>query len=143
MTRKELQVFKKQLVQDRAVMLQAISPKAMDPSPKTGDPEGGDVCDIASSERERELRLRLSERERNKLRAIEEALERIEDGTFGSCEECGAKIPIARLKVMPFTTVCVPCKSRQEQKRKLYAEDLESAVSRDHAIGEFGKEEEE
>ena len=141
MTRKELQFFKKQLVQDRSLLLQAISPK-MDPSPKTGDPEGGDVCDIASSDRERELRLRLSEREREKLRAIEDAIERIDDGSFGTCEECGAKIPIGRLKVMPFTTVCVPCKSREEQQRKLYAEEAEGAFV-SHGTGEIGKEEEE
>jgi len=141
-TRKELQQFKKQLVQDRLVLLQSISPK-MDSSPRVGDPEGGDVCDIASSDRERELRLRLSERERQKLRQIEEALERIEEGTFGNCDECGCKIPIGRLKIMPFTTVCVPCKSREEQKRKLYAEEAESAFARDQAAGELGKEEEE
>ena len=142
MTRKELQAFKKQLVQERSVLLQVISPK-MDPSPKTGDPEGGDVCDIASSERERELRLRLSERERGKLRAIEDALDRIEEGSFGVCEECGAKIPIGRLKVMPFTTVCVPCKSREEQQRKLYAEEIDGSFGREGVGGELGKEEED
>ena len=100
-------------------MLQTISPK-MAPSPKTGDPEGGDVCDIASSDRERELKLRLSEREREKLKAIEEALERIKEGSFDICEQCGSKIPIGRLRVMPFTTVCISCKSIEEKRRKLY-----------------------
>ena len=110
MNRRELQQFKKQLNKSRALLLQDISPKA-DPSPRTGDPEGGDVCDIASSDRERELKLRLSERERDKLRAIEDALERIEEGTFDVCERCGCKIPIERLKVMPFTNC--PINTRQ------------------------------
>ncbi len=130
MTRKELNVFKKQLSTEKVLLLQGVSTK-MKGSPKTGDPEGGDVCDIASSDRERELRLRLNERGREKLRAIEEALERIEDGSFGICEHCGAKIPKARLKVMPFTTSCVTCKSKEEKQRKLYEGTSDLALARD------------
>ncbi len=130
MTRKELNVFKKQLSTEKVLLLQGVSTK-MKGSPKTGDPEGGDVCDIASSDRERELRLRLNERGREKLRAIEEALERIEEGSFGICEQCGAKIPKARLKVMPFTTSCVACKSKQEKQRKLYEGASDLALARD------------
>ena len=61
-TKKELDAFKKRLDKDRENLLKTISPN-MGPSPKTGDPEGGDVCDIASSDRERDLKLTLSERE--------------------------------------------------------------------------------
>lgn len=142
MTRKELEAFKQQLLNEKSVLLQGISPK-MSGSPKTGDPEGGDVCDIASSDRERDLRLRLSERGREKLRDIEEALERIEDGSFGTCEKCGAKIPKGRLKVMPFTTTCVVCKSRQEKQRKLYDGASDFALSRELGVSEMNKEEEE
>ena len=130
MTRKELDVFKKELQKEKALLLQGISTN-MKGSPKTGDPEGGDVCDIASSDRERELTLRLSERGREKLREIEEALERIEDGSFGTCEQCGARIPKGRLKVMPFTTTCVACKSKQEKQRKLYEGASDFALARD------------
>ncbi len=112
------------------LLLQGISTK-MKGSPKTGDPEGGDVCDIASSDRERELTLRLSERGREKLKQIEEALERIEDGSFGTCEQCDAKIPKGRLKVMPFSTTCVACKSKQEKHRKLYEGASDYALARD------------
>jgi DnaK suppressor protein len=129
-TRKELNVFKKQLMSEKVLLLQGISTK-MKGSPKTGDPEGGDVCDIASSDRERELTLRLSERGREKLKQIEEALERIEDGSFGTCEQCGAKIPKGRLKVMPFSTTCVACKSKQEKHRKLYEGASDYALARD------------
>ena len=130
MTRKELNVFKKQLLREKVLLLQGISTK-MKGSPKTGDPEGGDVCDIASSDRERELTLRLSERGREKLKQIEEALERIEDGSFGTCEQCEAKIPKGRLKVMPFSTTCVACKSKQEKHRKLYEGAADYALARD------------
>ncbi len=130
MTRKELDVFKKELLKEKALLLQGISTN-MKGSPTTGDPEGGDVCDIASSDRERELTLRLSERGREKLKEIEEALERIEDGSFGTCEQCGARIPKGRLKVMPFTTTCVACKSKQEKQRKLYEGASDFALARD------------
>ncbi len=119
------------------------SSRNMGSSPKTGDPEGGDVCDIASSDRERDLKLTFSERDREKLRAIEEALERIEDGDFGICEECGAKIPTGRLKVMPFTTECVPCKSKSERQHKLYSGDAASPSAKDTVLPEFAKEMEE
>ena len=130
MTRKELNVFKKQLLSQKVLLLQGISTK-MKGSPKPGDPEGGDVCDIATSDRERELTLRLSERGREKLKEIEEALERIEDGSFGTCEQCEAKIPKGRLKVMPFSTTCVACKSKQEKQRKMYEGASDYALARD------------
>ena len=141
MTRKELNVFKKQLLSQKVLLLQGISAK-MKGSPKTGDPEGGDVCDIASSDRERELTLRLGERGREKLRQIEEALERVEDGSFGTCEQCEAKIPKGRLKVMPFSTTCVACKSKQEKQRKLYEGASDYALGRDLG-SDISKEEEE
>ena len=90
-TRIELQNFKKQLLNEKNLLLSGIN-KKMGSSPRTGDPEGGDVCDIASSDRERELKLRLSERDRDKLKEIDEALERIEEGSFGECDACGSKI---------------------------------------------------
>jgi len=138
-TRKELNVFKKELLKEKTVLLQGISTK-MKGAPKTGDPEGGDVCDIASSDREREFRLRLSERGREKLKEIEEALERIEDGSFGLCDRCGCKIPKGRLKVMPFSTTCVACKSKQEKQRKLYEGASDFALARDLGASDVNEE---
>jgi DnaK suppressor protein len=129
-TRKELNVFKKQLLSQKVLLLQGISTK-MKGYPKPGDPEGGDVCDIATSDREWELSLRLSERGREKLKQIEEALERVEDGSFGTCEQCEAKIPKGRLKVLPFSTTCVACKSKQEKQRKMYEGASDYALARD------------
>jgi len=140
-TRKELNVFKKQLLSQKVLLLQGISTK-MKGSPKPGDPEGGDVCDIASSDRERELTLRLSERGREKLKQLEEALERVEDGSFGTCEQCEAKIPKGRLKVLPFSTTCVDCKSKQEKHRKLYEGASDYALARDLG-SDMSKEDEE
>jgi DnaK suppressor protein len=141
-TQKELKLIKNQLVQERSLLLSGIVGR-IDTSPRTRDSEGGDDCDIASSDRERELRLRLSERDRQKLKEIEEALDRIEEGTFGSCERCGDKIPFGRLKVMPSATVCIACKTREERQRRLYAESAGVPIAKDVVLVDFIKEEEE
>ena len=80
----------------------------------SGDPSG-DIYDQASSERDRELGLILSDREREKLRNIDDALIRIQEGEYGICEECGCDIPLGRLKVVPFAHYCVKCKEDIEK----------------------------
>ena len=87
--------------------------------------EVGDIHDVASSERDRELSLILGDRDRDKLASIESALLRIEDSSYGFCDECGEKIANGRLKILPFATVCVECKSKDEREmgsRKTYEE---------------------
>ncbi len=79
-----------------------------------------DPTDRASLESNRNFTLRIRDRERKLIGKIKEALERIDDGSYGKCEECGEKISIERLKVRPVTTLCIDCKSLQEaQERKL------------------------
>src|SRR3954469_4548334 len=60
----------------------------------------GDIYDQASSERDRELGLLLGDREREKLKNIDEALLKLSDGEYGICEECEEEIPVGRLKAM-------------------------------------------
>ncbi len=74
-----------------------------------------DPADRATAESDRSFTLRIRDRERRLIRKIDEALKRIEDGTFGVCAECGEDIGIARLKARPVTTLCINCKSRQEE----------------------------
>jgi len=75
----------------------------------------GDSIDLATEERDRELYQLLGERDRQKLEHIRQALERIEDDTYGSCEECGDAIAKKRLMAMPFAELCVTCKNEQER----------------------------
>ena len=77
-----------------------------------------DMYDLADDERERQFSILLCNRDREKLELIDEALERIEEGTYGICEECGAKIAEGRVKVMPFARYCVTCQSRIEKEEK-------------------------
>ena len=101
----------------------------------SGEPSG-DIYDQASSERDRELGLLLGDREREKLRNIDEALLKIDEGEYGICEECEEDIPIGRLKVMPFAHYCVKCKAdieKQQAQTKRFEEDR---VYREIALGE-------
>ncbi len=78
-----------------------------------------DPADRASAESDRTFTLRLRDRDRKLIKKIEEAQARIEDGTFGICEECGEDISIPRLKARPVTTLCIECKSKQEEEERL------------------------
>ena len=74
-----------------------------------------DMADEAANTYTRQILLNLSEREREQLRLVEEALQRIADGTYGVCEDCGEEISRARLEAVPYATLCVECKSLRER----------------------------
>ena len=77
-----------------------------------------DPTDRASLESDRNLTLRIRDRERKLRSKIEEALERIEGGTFGICEVCEGPIGEKRLEARPVTTLCISCKSSQEDEEE-------------------------
>ena len=78
-----------------------------------------DMGDQASAEADRNFMLRLRDRERLLLKKIEETIERIENGPYGECEECGGEIGIKRLEARPVTTLCIECKTREEEKERI------------------------
>lgn len=78
-----------------------------------------DPTDRANLETDRNFLLRIRDRERKLILKIKEALARIEDGTFGICEECGEEISEERLKARPVTTLCISCKTKAEEEEKL------------------------
>ena len=88
----------------------------------------GDILDSVSEERTRELDLILTDREKRKLAQIDDALDRIEENTYGLCEECGVKIPKARLKVLPFAIFCVECQEKNEREEKYTREESEDGI---------------
>ena len=75
----------------------------------------GDFYDHASEDRQRELALTLSNRERDKLMLIEQALKRVEEGTYGICEVTGEKIGEERLRALPFTMLSVEAQEEIER----------------------------
>lgn len=80
--------------------------------------EGLDTYDLASEERDREINFILSDRERSKIKEIDEALARLADNTYGICESCGLEIGEERLEALPFTRLCRDCQQDQEREAK-------------------------
>jgi DnaK suppressor protein len=81
--------------------------------------EGMDTYDLASDARDKEINLILGDRDREKVAAIDEALSRIEDGSYGVCENCESDISEARLEALPFTRLCINCQAEREREAKL------------------------
>lgn len=82
---------------------------------RTTDEHFPDPTDRASHETDRNFVLRVKDRERKLVAKVKDALKRIEDGTYGICEECGEPISEKRLDVRPVTTCCVECKKEEEE----------------------------
>jgi DnaK suppressor protein len=74
----------------------------------------GDMADQASGNNEVHIALKLRQTDAKILQAIEEALQRIEKGTYGICRDCGNPIADARLTAIPWTRVCIDCKEKQK-----------------------------
>ncbi|OGW40978.1 MAG: RNA polymerase-binding protein DksA [Nitrospirae bacterium RBG_13_39_12] len=110
-----LEVRKKLICQKEALL--AGAEEALNELPEqTTFPDLGDQ---ATAETDRSLMLRLRGRERKLLKKIEEAIERIDQGIFGICDKCGEDIDIRRLEARPVTTMCIECKTLQEEEEKL------------------------
>lgn len=80
----------------------------------------GDEAEVASSTVSNNLSIHLLERDRTALYAIEKALGKIADGTYGQCEACGETINARRLQARPFTALCIDCMEEQESQSNLF-----------------------
>jgi DnaK suppressor protein len=78
-----------------------------------------DFTDQATFESDMDLNIHMKERENKLIFKIKEALERIENGTYGICDICGGPITETRLKARPVTTECITCKQNQENQERL------------------------
>jgi DnaK suppressor protein len=82
-----------------------------------------DLADRASSETDRAIELRARDRQRKLIAKIDAALARIEDGTYGFCEETGEPIAIKRLEARPIATLSIEAQERHERRERVYRED--------------------
>jgi DnaK suppressor protein len=80
--------------------------------------DGRDTYDLASDERDRDIGMILSNRDRDKLAQIDGALTRINKGVYGICEECELDIAEDRLKALPFSRLCVICQADKEKEAR-------------------------
>jgi DnaK suppressor protein len=104
--------YKETLLRKRAEMLADGSSKQITASMDTNTRQG-DLADQATGNNEVHIQLKLKQTDAKILQAIEEALVRIEKGTYGVCRDCGEPIAEARLQAIPWTRVCITCKEKQ------------------------------
>ncbi len=122
MKKAEMKPYKELLVAMRARLRGDVTAMAEAALNKTRMEANGDLssmpihmADIGSDNFEQEFTLSLMQSEEETLDMIEGALERIEEGVYGQCEECGSKIPKTRLNAIPYAILCVKCAERMEQ----------------------------
>lgn len=72
------------------------------------------LADMGTDSSETDVNVSCSQSASEEIREIDEALERIQDGSFGLCEDCGEAIPEGRLEAIPYARLCIPCKTREE-----------------------------
>ncbi len=122
MKKAEAKAYKLQLVALRARLRGDVNQMADGALKKNRMEASGDLssmpihmADIGTDNFEQEFTLSLMETEEGTLEAIESSLERIEEGTYGQCEECGAVISKARLNAIPYTPYCIRCAQQMER----------------------------
>ncbi|HLI79490.1 MAG TPA: RNA polymerase-binding protein DksA [Candidatus Binataceae bacterium] len=116
MRQRDLKVFRK-LLEERKREILSEAERAVGAMNGTEEMLA-DPTDRASVESDRIFLLRMKDRERKLLGKIDEAFARLHDGSYGLCEECGRAIGVERLKARPVTTLCIQCKSEQEEREK-------------------------
>jgi len=119
--KKDLDRFKKMMQERKVEILEQVK-DTKEQGMGVDAAELADEVDLASSEWDQSMNLRLRDRERVLLKKIEIALEKMEKGEFGICEECGEEIGMKRLEARPVTELCIQCKEEQEKVEKGFAE---------------------
>ena len=108
----EQQSYKDALLKKRVEILGTGGIKPLQASMENNTRQG-DMADQASGNNEVHIQLKLKQTDAKILQAIEEALERIQKGTYGVCRDCGESIAEPRLNAIPWTRVCIVCKEKQ------------------------------
>ena len=117
--KKDLKRFEKILIEKKDEILKNAK-KTLNEDMTLDQDDMPDEMDLASSEYIQSFTFRLRGREKTFLSKIDYALAKIEDGTFGTCEECGELISMKRLEARPETTLCIRCKEDQERTEKSF-----------------------
>jgi DnaK suppressor protein len=120
MDAKGLAKFKKLLLEEKQRILNN-SKNALKNELTVSSDDLPDETDLAAVEVNQNLMFKLRDRERLLLSKIDEAMARIEAGSFGTCDECEEEIEPRRLEARPVSTLCIACKEREEHKEKIYA----------------------
>ena len=114
--RKTIARFKKILLKEREQIVGEVK-QIVESSKEMGQDGIQDIGDEAANIYNKQVLLSLNENERLRLKEVDESLDRIENGTYGICEECGGPISLKRLEVRPVAKYCVPCLTKLEKEK--------------------------
>ena len=109
----DVETYRDSLIRKRTEILGTGGIKPLQASMENNTRQG-DMADQASGNNEVHIALKLKQTDAKILQAIEEALKRIDKGTYGVCRDCGEMIAPARLNAIPWTRVCIACKEKQK-----------------------------
>ena len=122
LNKKDLAEYQKLITKRKNEILDSISRISEDTLKKSQKDASGDIsgytfhmADVATDNYDREFSLGLASNDRQFLYELEDALKRIEEGTFGICEECKASLTKARLKALPYARLCLHCQQKREK----------------------------
>ena len=121
MSPRQLDYFRHKLNEWKSELLRESAETIHNMQEQTGNEP--DINDRASTETNRALELRTRDRERKLLNKIEEALRRIDDGSYGYCEDTGEMIGLTRLMARPIATLCLEAQERHEKSERIYREE--------------------
>jgi DnaK suppressor protein len=121
MSAKQLEYFRRKLENWRTELMEEAQ-ETLDHLRDERDKEVGDEADRASRESDYTLELRTRDRYRKLLRKIDSAMQRIQDGSYGYCEDTGEPIGLARLEARPIATLTVDAQERREHQEKAMAD---------------------
>ena len=123
-TKEQRKHFRQLLITERAKLAEEIRAIARDASVSPRDASGDlsaytvHMADMAADTYDRELSMNIASSEQAMLYQIDEALKRLDDDTFGLCQQCGKPITMSRLKALPYASLCINCQRTREQKPK-------------------------
>ena len=109
----ELEAFREALLRKKLELVGTAGVRPLQATMENNSRQG-DMADQASGNNEVHIALKLRQTDAKILQAIEDALQRIEKGTYGVCRDCGGAIADARLNAIPWTRVCINCKEKQK-----------------------------
>jgi DnaK suppressor protein len=122
LNKKELAEYRKMITKRKNEVLDSISRISEDTLKKSQKDASGDIsgytfhmADVATDNYDREFSLGIASNDRQFLYDLEDALKRIEEGTFGICEECKSVLTKARLKALPYARLCLNCQQKKEK----------------------------
>ena len=110
----DLVIYRDALLRKRDELTEGAGSKPIQWTMENNTGRQGDMADQATGNNEVHIALKLKQTDAKILQAIEEALHRVDEGTFGLCRDCNEPIASARLQAIPWTRVCIACKEKQK-----------------------------